>query len=31
VTVGLYDDETGLVEVSGPGLTPGLSVERAQG
>jgi peptidoglycan hydrolase-like protein with peptidoglycan-binding domain len=30
VTVGLYDDETGLVEVSGPGLTPGLSVERAQ-
>jgi hypothetical protein len=30
VTVGLYDDETGLIEVSGPGLTPGLSVEEGQ-
>jgi hypothetical protein len=30
VTVGIYDDETGLVEISGPGLTPGLSVEEGQ-
>ena len=31
VTAGLYDAETGLVEVSGPGLAPGLSIEVAQG
>jgi hypothetical protein len=31
VTVGLYDDQTGLVEVSGPGLTPGLTIEMGQG
>ena len=31
LTVGLYDAETGLVEVSGPGLTPGLTIEVAQG
>lgn len=31
VTVGLYDDETGLVEVSGAGLTAGLQVQVAQG
>jgi peptidoglycan hydrolase-like protein with peptidoglycan-binding domain len=29
VTTGLFDDATGLVEVSGPGLTAGLSVEVA--
>ena len=31
VTTGLYDDATGLVEVSGRGVTAGLSVEEAQG
>jgi peptidoglycan hydrolase-like protein with peptidoglycan-binding domain len=31
VAIGLYDDETGLVEVSGAGLAPGLRVEVAQG
>jgi hypothetical protein len=31
VTIGLYDSETGLVEVSGAGLAPGLRVEVAQG
>jgi peptidoglycan hydrolase-like protein with peptidoglycan-binding domain len=31
VTVGVFDDATGLVEVSGPGLAAGLSVEVAQG
>jgi len=30
VTTGLYDDVTGLVEVSGPRLTPGLTVQVAQ-
>lgn len=30
VTTGLFDDATGLVEVSGPGLSAGLSVEVAQ-
>ena len=30
VTTGLFDDATGLVEVSGPGLTAGLPVEAAQ-
>lgn len=28
VTLGLFDDETGLVQVSGPGLAPGDHVER---
>jgi hypothetical protein len=31
VTVGLYDAETGLVEVSGAGLAAGLQVQVAQG
>jgi peptidoglycan hydrolase-like protein with peptidoglycan-binding domain len=31
VTTGLFDDATGLVEVSGPGLAPGLAVEVAAG
>jgi peptidoglycan hydrolase-like protein with peptidoglycan-binding domain len=31
VTTGLFDDATGLVEVSGPGLTAGLPVEVAAG
>jgi len=31
VAVGLFDDATGLVEVSGRGLSAGLSVEVAQG
>lgn len=31
VTTGLFDDATGLVEVSGPGLAAGLSVQVAQG
>jgi hypothetical protein len=31
VITGLFDDETGVVEVSGPGLIPGLAVEVAQG
>jgi len=31
VTAGVFDDATGLVEVSGPGLAAGLSVEVAQG
>jgi peptidoglycan hydrolase-like protein with peptidoglycan-binding domain len=31
VTTGLFDDATGLVEVSGRGLSAGLSVEVAQG
>jgi peptidoglycan hydrolase-like protein with peptidoglycan-binding domain len=31
VTVGLYDDETSLVEVTGAGLAPGLNVEVGQG
>jgi hypothetical protein len=31
VTVGVFDDTSGLVEVSGPGLAVGLSVEVAQG
>lgn len=30
VTTGVFDDATGLVEVSGPGLAAGLSVEVAQ-
>jgi hypothetical protein len=30
VAVGPYDDVTGLVEVSGPRLTPGLPVQVAQ-
>ena len=30
VTTGLYDDVTGLVEVSGPRLTPGQTVQVAQ-
>ena len=30
VTVGLYDDETGLIEVSGAGLAGGLQVQVAQ-
>lgn len=30
VTIGLYDDVTGLVEVSGPRLTAGLTVQVAQ-
>jgi HlyD family secretion protein len=31
VTTGVFDDATGLVEVSGQGLTAGLTVEVAQG
>jgi HlyD family secretion protein len=31
VTTGLFDDATGLVEVSGPGLAAGQSVQVAQG
>jgi hypothetical protein len=31
VSAGIYDDITGLVEVSGAGLTAGLSVQVAQG
>lgn len=31
VTTGLFDDATGLVQVSGPGLTAGLRVEVAEG
>ena len=31
VTTGLFDDATGLVEVTGPHLTAGLTVEVAQG
>jgi hypothetical protein len=31
VTAGVFDDATGLVEVSGPGLAAGLPVEVAQG
>ena len=31
VTTGLFDDASGLVEVSGPGLAAGLTVEVAQG
>jgi peptidoglycan hydrolase-like protein with peptidoglycan-binding domain len=31
VTTGVFDDATGLVEVSGPGLAAGLTVEMAQG
>lgn len=31
VTTGVFDDATGLVEVSGPGLAAGLTVEVAQG
>jgi hypothetical protein len=31
VTTGLYDDQTGLIEVSGPGLTPGLQVQIGTG
>ena len=31
VTTGLFDDATGLVEVSGPGLAAGLTVGVAQG
>jgi Putative peptidoglycan binding domain len=31
VTVGLFDDATGLVEVSGPGVTVGTAVEVAAG
>jgi peptidoglycan hydrolase-like protein with peptidoglycan-binding domain len=31
VTTGLFDDATGLVEVTGRGLTAGLTVEVAQG
>jgi peptidoglycan hydrolase-like protein with peptidoglycan-binding domain len=31
VTTGLFDDATGLVEVTGPGLAAGLTVEVAQG
>jgi hypothetical protein len=31
VTTGLYDDETGLIEVSGPGLTPGMQVQVGTG
>jgi peptidoglycan hydrolase-like protein with peptidoglycan-binding domain len=30
VTTGLFDDATGLVEVTGPGLSAGLAVEVAQ-
>lgn len=31
VNVGIYDDTTGLVEVSGTGLTAGLAVQAGQG
>jgi len=31
VTIGLYDDETGLIEVSGADLSVGLQVQVAQG
>jgi len=31
VTAGLFDDATGLVEVTGPGLAAGLTVEVARG
>jgi peptidoglycan hydrolase-like protein with peptidoglycan-binding domain len=31
VTTGLFDDATGLVEVTGPGLAAGLKVTEAQG
>ena len=31
VTTGLYDDETGLIEVSGSGLTAGMRVQEGQG
>src|SRR6185437_11572525 len=31
VTTGLFDDASGMVAVTGAGLTPGLSVEVAQG
>jgi hypothetical protein len=31
VSLGLFDDATGLVEVTGTRLTAGLSVEVAQG
>jgi len=31
VTTGLFDDATGLVEVSGPGLAVGQAVQVAQG
>jgi peptidoglycan hydrolase-like protein with peptidoglycan-binding domain len=31
VTTGLFDAATGLVEVAGPGLAPGMAVEVAQG
>jgi hypothetical protein len=31
VTTGLFDDATGLVEVTGPDLAAGLTVEVAQG
>ena len=31
VTTGVFDDATGLVEVSGQGLAAGLTVEVAQG
>ena len=31
VTTGLFDDATGLVEVTGRGLAAGLTVEVAQG
>ena len=31
VTAGVFDDATGLVEVSGQGLAAGLTVEVAQG
>jgi hypothetical protein len=31
VTTGLFDDASGLVEVTGPGLTAGLTVQEAQG
>jgi peptidoglycan hydrolase-like protein with peptidoglycan-binding domain len=31
VTTGVFDDATGLVEVTGPGLAAGLTVEVAQG
>jgi len=31
VTTGLFDDATGMVEVSGAGLSAGLTVEMAQG
>lgn len=30
VSTGLYDEVTGLIEVSGPGLAPGLTVQVAQ-